>query len=54
MGGWIENTDAHSHVNFIEMNRASGLQTIEATANFKASGPTVKAPSLLGVSLGLV
>lgn len=52
MGGWIENTDAQSHVNFIEMNRASGLQTIEATANSKAIGPAVKAP--LWVSLGLV
>lgn len=44
MGGWIENTDAHSHVNLIEMNRASGLQTTEATANSKATGPAVRAP----------
>lgn len=47
MGRWIENTDALSHVNCEEMNRANGLQTIEATVHFKAIGPTVKAQNLL-------
>lgn len=47
-------TDTNSFlINSVEMDRASGLQTIKATVNFKAIGPTVKAQGLPRVSLGL-